>query len=153
MGVQGYDLVSYRNGKKPIPGNGNLLSTHKGVTYLFANQANKEAFDESAEKFVPAYGGYCAFGVSVKKKFIGDPTVWKVVNDRLYLNLDTGIQEMWLADVPGKIAQADNNWEAIENKSPSDLWLKLSDHTYVARCFRCWQNRRHLGSGGFKNKA
>ncbi len=121
VGVQGYDLVSYRNGKKPIPGNGNFLSTHKGVTYLFANQANKEAFDESAEKYVPAYGGYCAFGVSVNKKFIGDPTVWKVVNDRLYLNLDTGIQEMWLADVPGKIAQADNNWQAIENKSPSDL--------------------------------
>ena len=41
VGVQGYDLVSYRNGKKPIPGNGNFLSTHKGVTYLFANQAKR----------------------------------------------------------------------------------------------------------------
>jgi hypothetical protein len=45
------------------------------------------------EKYVPAYGGYCAFGISVGKKFIGDPEVWRIVDGRLYLNLDTGIQK------------------------------------------------------------
>lgn len=45
VGIQGYDLVSYRNGKKPVQGNGNFVSTHQGVTYLFSTKANKDAFD------------------------------------------------------------------------------------------------------------
>ena len=72
-------------------------------------------------KYVPAYGGYCAFGASVGKKFIGDPEVWRVVDGTLYLNLDTGIQEAWLKDVPGRIKTANAKWKVIKNKSPSSL--------------------------------
>ncbi len=69
VGVQGHDLVSYHTAKKPLPGNGNYTSTYKGVNYLFVNQANKETFDRNPEKYLPAYGGYCAYGASVGKKF------------------------------------------------------------------------------------
>ena len=36
-GVQGYDLVSYQTGKRPLRGNGHFLAEHDGVTYLFVN--------------------------------------------------------------------------------------------------------------------
>ncbi|MBO9491464.1 YHS domain protein [Endozoicomonas sp. G2_1] len=119
--VQGYDVVSYHTGKRPIKGNGNFVATHKGATYIFANKANQEKFSANPEKYVPAYGGYCAFGVSVGKKFIGDPEVFRLVDGKVYLNLDAGIQDMWLKDVPGKINQADKNWKKIKNKSPASL--------------------------------
>ncbi|MGH0031372.1 MAG: YHS domain-containing (seleno)protein, partial [Myxococcota bacterium] len=86
--LQGYDVVSYFQGEKPLPGNGNHVATHDGVTYLFVNEANRSAFQADPERFVPAYGGYCAYGVAVGKKFVGDPNVWEIVDDRLYLNLD-----------------------------------------------------------------
>lgn len=114
-GVQGYDLVSYQTGKRPLKGNGHFTSNHDGVTYLFINEANKNIFDASPEKYLPAYGGYCAYGVSVGKKFIGDPEVWRVVDGKLYLNLDVTIQETWLSDVPGKIQTANRNWRKIKN--------------------------------------
>ena len=89
--VQGYDLVSYQNSKRPLRGTGHYLSVRDGVTYLFSSEANKQEFDRNAEKYLPAYGGYCAFGVSVGKKFVGDPEVWRIINGKLYLNLDENI--------------------------------------------------------------
>ena len=119
--VQGYDVVSYQTGKRPIRGNGNFVSTYKGATYQFSSKANLDMFKDNPGKYAPAYGGYCAFGVSVGKKFIGDPEVWRVVDGTLYLNLDTGIQSEWLKDVPGRIKTADTKWKKIKNKSPTSL--------------------------------
>lgn len=119
--VQGYDVVSYQTGKRPIRGNGNFVSTHKEATYLFSSKANLETFENNPEKYVPAYGGYCAFGASVGKKFIGDPEVWRIVDGALYLNLDTGIQAEWLKDVPGRIKTANTKWKEIKDKSPASL--------------------------------
>lgn len=120
-GVQGYDLVSYHNSMRPLPGNGHYLTVHDGVTYLFANEENKALFDGDPAMYLPAYGGYCAFGVSVGKKFVGDPEVWRIVDGRLYLNLDERIQDQWQQDVPGRIKTADTKWTKIKNKAPSEL--------------------------------
>lgn len=119
--VQGYDVVSYQTAKRPVRGNGHFVAVHKGATYQFSSKSNLAKFEKNPEKYVPAYGGYCAFGVSVSKKFVGDPEVWRVVDGKLYLNLDAGIQSEWLKDVPGRIQTADAKWKKIENKSPSSL--------------------------------
>jgi len=120
-GVLGYDLVSYHTEGKPVRGDGNNLVVVDDVTYLFANEANKKAFEKNPEKYLPAYGGYCAFGVSVGKKFVGDPEVWKIVDGTLYLNLDRNIQKMWFEDIPGNIVKAEQNWPQIKDKAPADL--------------------------------
>ena len=121
VGVLGYDLVSYHTGKKPLPGNGNFVAVHDGIKYLFTSKANKETFESNPHKYVPAFGGYCAFGVAVGKKFIGDPTVWKLVDGKLYLNLDTSIQALWNKDVKGNIKKANKNWSNIAGTPASKL--------------------------------
>ena len=119
--VQGYDVVSYQTGKRPVRGNGHYVATHDGASYLFSNRENLETFKKNPGRYVPAYNGYCAFGVSVGKKFVGDPEVYRVVDNRLYLNLDATIQDDWLKDVPGRIKSADKHWSKIENKDPASL--------------------------------
>jgi len=122
VAVQGYDLVSYHLGDgKPAKGDGNNVAYHDGATYLFANKANKKAFEASPAKYLPAYGGYCAFGVTKGKKFIGDPLVYRVVDDKLYLNLAPKIQKIWEKDVPGNITEADALWPSIKGKHAADL--------------------------------
>ena len=86
-----------------------------------SSAANRDKFAANPAKYLPAYGGYCAFGVAKGAKFVGDPEVWRIVDDRLFLNLDVGIQEQWLADVPGHITAADGNWTRIKDKSPASL--------------------------------
>jgi len=121
VAVGGYDLVSYQTGKKPLPGNGNHVVQHSGVNYLFSNKENAETFKADKEKYLPAYGGYCAYGAAVGKKFIADPTVWEVVDGKLYLNLDNGIKSVWVKDIPGNIQKANKQWEKIKDVAAADL--------------------------------
>lgn len=117
-GVESYDLVAYHNSKRPLGGNGHYVSVHDGVKYLFANEQNKKAFDRKSGKYLPTYGSYYAFGISVGKKFVSDPEVWRVVDGQLYPNLDTNIQDQWLKDVPGRIKAADTNRLSIRLFDP-----------------------------------
>jgi YHS domain-containing protein len=119
--VQGYDVVSYQTGKRPVRGNGHYVAYHDGATYQFSSEENQKLFEKNPGKYVPAFNGFCAFGVSVGKKFIGDPEVWRIVDGKLYLNLDTTIQSEWLKDVPGRIETANANWRDIQDKSPQEL--------------------------------
>ena len=119
--VQGYDVVTYHTDKRPLRGNGHFVATHEGATYLFSSQENLKTFEANPEKYVPAYNGYCAFGVSVGKKFVGDPEVYRVVDGKTYLNLDASIQGEWLKDVPGRIRSADKQWGKIKAVSPAAL--------------------------------
>ncbi len=54
-------------------------------------------------------------------KFDGDPTLWKIVDGKLYLNLDAGIQQTWQKDIAGNIKKAEANWPGIASKLPSEI--------------------------------
>ncbi len=120
-GISGYDPVAYFTEGKPMKGSGYHVADYQGVTYAFASKDHKQLFEDNPEKYVPAYGGYCAYGVAVGKKFVSDPEAWKVVNGTLYLNLDKDIQSKWLKDIPGYIKKSEANWKGIKDKAPSDL--------------------------------
>ncbi|MGE0475032.1 MAG: YHS domain-containing (seleno)protein [Nitrospirales bacterium] len=120
-GISGYDPVAYFTDGKPMKGSGYHVAEHKGVTYAFASKEHKNAFEANPEKYVPAYGGYCAYGVAVGKKFVSDPEAWKIVQGKLYLNLDKDIQSKWAKDIPGYIKKSEANWKEIKDKAPSDL--------------------------------
>ncbi len=121
VAIGGYDPVAYFDAGQPTPGTGHHTATHKGVTYLFSSKQNQERFSAHPEKYAPQYGGFCAYGVSVGKKFYSDPNRWKIVDGKLYLNLDKDIQKKFNADVAGAIAKADRNWKRIQDKAPSEL--------------------------------
>jgi YHS domain-containing protein len=120
-GAGGYDVVSYFTESKPVRGSGRYTAEYRGVTYLFSSKQNKKTFEEDPRKYLPAYGGYCAYGVAIDKKFWGDPEVWEIVDGTLYLNLDKGIQQEWQKDKPGYITKANSNWNSIKDKSPGEL--------------------------------
>ena len=120
-GINGYDPVAYFTEGKPVKGSGWNVTEHDGVTYMFTNKKNKKKFEADPQMYLPAYGGYCAYGVAVGKKFEIDPEAWKIENGKLYLNLDADIQKKWLKDIPGYIQKADTNWPEMERKAPSEL--------------------------------
>ena len=112
--VGGYDLVSYHLETGPTRGSGYHKVQYNGVTYLFANEENMATFEKDPEKYLPAYNGFCAYGITVGKKFNSDPTVYEIVDGTLYLNLDSSIQEEWTKDISGNIVKADKNWKSIQ---------------------------------------
>lgn len=121
LAVHGYDVVAYHAQGQAVPGMAKFAAIHKEATYRFANKSNLDAFKANPAKYAPAYGGYCAYGVSVGAKFDGDPNFWKIVDGKLYLNLDSGIQQAWLKDVPGAIKKAEANWPGLKDKEPAQI--------------------------------
>ena len=119
--IRGFDPVSYHTIGRPVMGNGNHVSTYKGQQYLFISKAHKSKFDRDPAKYAPAYGGWCAYGVAVNKKFHADPLVWEIVEGKLYLNLDNKIKGIWAKNISKNIEKADKAWPKIEEKPAASL--------------------------------
>ena len=121
LALHGYDPVAYFSEAAPTPGSASHASVHQGATYYFASAANLAAFEKEPERYAPAFGGFCAYGVSVGKKFDGDPRYWTISGGRLFLNLNAEIAETFNEDVPGAVRRADARWERIEHRAVADL--------------------------------
>jgi YHS domain-containing protein len=121
LALRGHDPVAYFVDGQPMPGDADHSATHEGVTYRFANAENRAQFESDPDAYLPAYGGFCAMGVAMGKKLDGDPSLWRIVDGRLYLNVDEEAQQYWQSDIDGNIAQADANWSDISGTAPRDL--------------------------------
>lgn len=113
VALKGYDPVAYFTRGAPTPGLATISTRVNGVTYRFATAANRDAFMADPERYLPAYGGYCAMGMVGGRKFDIDPTAWRIENGTLYLNKDPKTQQSWLRDVPGNIRKADVKWPEL----------------------------------------
>jgi len=113
VAIQGYDPVAYFTDGKPVKGQAKYRHTVGGATYHFKNAKHRDMFAKAPGKYSPQFGGYCAMGAAMGKKLEVDPTAWKIVDGRLYLNLNKDIQKMWLDDVAGNLT--------IREKDPKDL--------------------------------
>ena len=98
-----------------------ITAVHNGATYRFVSEQNRDTFKKNPDQYLPQYGGFCAFGAAMGVKVDGDPDLWKIVDNKLYLNLAPSIQERWVKDISGNIKTADENWVKLENVDPSEL--------------------------------
>lgn len=111
--ILGYDTVAYFTVGKPVKGQDNFVADWMGAKWKFASQANLDLFKASPEKYAPQYGGYCAYGVSQDNLVSIEPDKFKIVDGKLYLNYDAGVQERWLKDPAGYIKQADAKFAGL----------------------------------------
>ena len=116
LALKGYDPVAYFTLGQPTPGLRTITAVHAGVTYQFATDAHRTAFEAAPERYLPAYGGYCAMGMVGGRFFDIDPAAWRIEAGTLYLNKDPATQRMWLRDVPGNIRKADQRWPEVAAK-------------------------------------
>lgn len=121
LALRGIDPVSYFTEGQPVQGDVEITAKHNGAVYRFSSEENKALFVADPEHYAPQYGGYCAFGLAKGFKFDGDPNVWKIVDDKLYVNLSPKIGELWKADTTNLIADAEVNWPKIKDTDPAAL--------------------------------
>ena len=119
--VHGYDVVAYFTVSQPTAGDDRFTAEYQGAQYRFASPENRDRFKQDPAKYAPQYGGFCAFGTSVGRKFDGDPHAWRIVDGKLYLNLNQTIQARWLQDTAGYIRGANHNWPIIANVPDAEL--------------------------------
>ena len=113
LAVGGYDAVAYHTQGKPAAGTDEFTHTWKGAEWRFSSKDNLEAFVKDPEKYAPQYGGYCAFAVAHKGLSPGDPRHWRIVDGKLYLNVDASVQTKWNKDHLAFIKRGDSNWPKV----------------------------------------
>ncbi|MEL7040997.1 MAG: YHS domain-containing (seleno)protein [Pseudomonadota bacterium] len=113
LALQGYDTVAYFTDGEPTKGSADFSTTYEGAEFHFSSQENLTLFLADPAKYAPQYGGYCAWAVAQDKTAKGDARRWAIVDGKLYLNYNKGIQKKWDADRAGFITSADANWPTV----------------------------------------
>ena len=117
VAVQGYDPVAFFTDNKPVKGSADFQSTYQGATYQFASAEHKTLFDANPAKYEPAFGGYCAYGVSRGKLGSVNVNDFLILDDRLLLQHSDGARDGFNKDQTGNLAKADTNWTNLVEKS------------------------------------
>ncbi len=113
VAIRGADPVAYFTQGEYVPGTAEFTHEYSGATWQFASAENRDTFAADPDAYAPEYGGFCAWAVSQGQTASIDPTAWKIVDGKLYLNYSDGIQKRWEKDIPGNIAKADENWPDV----------------------------------------
>ena len=113
IGAGGYDPVAYFTDAAPVRGSEAFTVEHAGVTYRFASAAHRDAFVAEPERYLPRYGGYCAYAAAKGALAPTDPEAFSVVNGKLYFNYSQDIRKRWLSDADAHIEAADRNWPRL----------------------------------------
>ncbi len=58
VAIHGYDPVAYFTEGRPIAGQEAFSHRWQNATWLFANEAHRELFQQNPEKYAPQYGGF-----------------------------------------------------------------------------------------------
>lgn len=119
VALQGYSPVSYADLGLAQKGVKEFKSEYQKVIYYFTSADQKATFDKNPSKYMPQYGGFCAFGVYAGAKFRPDPNKFITKDGKYYLylyNLELDAQQLWLDE---------NNHKKLAKVADTN-WMKLS---------------------------
>ncbi|MEL6810514.1 MAG: YHS domain-containing (seleno)protein [Bacteroidota bacterium] len=120
IALQGYSPVSYLDLGIAQKGVKEHKSQYEKVVYYFTSAEQKATFDKNPKRYLPEYGGYCAFGIYAGAKFRPDPNKFIVKDGKYFLylyNLELDAQQLWLAENDhGKlVGVANKNWSKLRS--------------------------------------
>ncbi len=130
VALQGYDPVLYHIADRARPGREALALEHEGATYYFSTRATQTIFRNNPERYAPAYGGWCAFGLAMDAeafdgwspgKYAIDPETFKVIDGKLHLFYNANgfnALEAWNKDEAHHQARADSLWHVLTAETP-----------------------------------
>jgi YHS domain-containing protein len=142
--ISGFDPVGFLAEKKALPGSPALSHDYGGAKWLFSSPENLEAFRANPEKFVPAWGGQCAWAISEgtlsTKKLSG---AFEVIDGRTYLfaygnNTKTGPRDDFLygrTSRPMRLREGDKHWSEFKKKLEAGQLLQPNSSNYTRTRF------------------
>ena len=119
IALEGYSPVSYLDLNLAQRGQKQFKSEYQNIIYYFTSIEQKETFDRNPERYLPQYGGYCAFGTYAGAKFRVDPNKFITKDGKYYLflnNVELDAQQLWMSEKDHNrlVAKADKNWMKLK---------------------------------------
>jgi YHS domain-containing protein len=117
VAIEGYDPVAYFTENAAVPGDPDISTTHNGVTYYFSTEEHRELFSDDPDRYVPAYGGWCAFAAARGRLADINPEQFVVHEGTLYLNYSGWINRRFVNQLEENIEQATANWPDLAREA------------------------------------
>jgi hypothetical protein len=113
LAIDGYDPVAFYTDGKPVAGSSDFELRYGGAVWRFANVGNRAAFAASPDVYMPQYGGYDPLGVVSGATVAGNPNVWLLVGEKLFLFYDADRRDKFAADPDRFTASANRKWPSM----------------------------------------
>ena len=113
--IEGYDPVAYFTGNKPVKGTEQFKFKYHGATYWFVSSEHENLFKANPERYLPQYGAFCGYAVSIGKLRPVDPTIYQIENGRLILQHTKEAYDLFNKDLKSSVIKADKNWPGLES--------------------------------------
>lgn len=110
----GYDPVAYFTDMKPVAGKDRYTAEWEGVIWKFASAANRDRFADAPKTYAPIFGGYGAFAVSNGFPAEGNPLIWAIFDNRLFLFHSVPHRRAWAAAPIEFTERAKRKWPDIQ---------------------------------------
>ena len=117
LAIEGYDPVAYFTLGEATPGSPEFSTEHNGVTFYFASAAHRTMFMETPDRFIPAYGAWCAWAASRDSLAAIDPRQFVIHDDRLFLNYNARLNRRFAGKLENNIQRADDNWPDLSEEA------------------------------------
>ena len=119
IALGGFDPVAYFVDADAMRGKGEFEHTFAGVVWRFRNEGNRAAFADNPEVYMPRFGGYDPVAVARGVGVPGDPRLWLIVENRLYLFYTPEARTAFGDDPKGLLGVAEHSWPTVrETLSP-----------------------------------
>lgn len=121
LGLHGVDAVALTTLNAVAEGDAAHTVVIDGVAYYFASAKSANQFKSTPDKYMPQYGGFCAYAVALGKKLDGDPRYADIVDGKLYLFVNAEIFAKYKKDSKRTLAKAEAKWPSIQHTAIEDL--------------------------------
>lgn len=113
LAINGIDPVAYFTDAVPLYGRADHELRYGGAIWRFCNEGNEAAFAANPDVYMPRYGGYDPIALGRAVAVPGNPLVWALVGERLYLFHSDEARDRFIADPGEAILHADNKWPGV----------------------------------------
>jgi len=113
LAIGGYDPVAFFTDGRPVAGSANFELRYGGAIWRFRNVGNRDAFAAQPDIYMPKFGGYDPIGVTRGVAVAGNPNVWLISGERLYLFYDRARLEKFAGDADRLSAEAERKWPDV----------------------------------------
>lgn len=114
LALSGYDPVAYFTNRRPELGKASLETTFDGAVWRFRNVGNQLAFKDHPDVYRPRFGGYDPVGIARNRSVPGNPLVWAIVGEKLYLFYSDKDRQAFLAAPTPTLETAERRWPEIQ---------------------------------------
>lgn len=98
LALHGYDPVAYHSEALARVGQERFATEALGFVWRFVSAANRAAFLESPDAYLPLFGGHDARGVAEGRLVEGDPAIFLISGDRAVFFRQTADRDAYATD-------------------------------------------------------